>query len=104
MKGPLITFFLTVLGFMAAQADDPLRVGMELSYPPFEMTDEQGEPMGVSVEIAKALSESLDRPLEILNIPFQGLIPALRTGKIDLIISSMTRTEQRAVRALRPRR
>jgi len=81
---------------MAAQADDPLRVGMELAYPPFEMTDEQGEPMGVSVEIAKSLAESLDRPLEILNIPFQGLIPALRTGKIDLIISSMTRTEQRA--------
>lgn len=68
---------------------------MELSYPPFEMTDEQGEPAGVSVEIAKALAEYLDRPLEILNIPFQGLIPALRTGKIDLIISSMTRTEER---------
>lgn len=68
---------------------------MELSYPPFEMTDEKGEPAGISVEIAKALAESLDRTLEIRNIPFQGLIPALRTGKIDLILSSMTRTDER---------
>lgn len=76
-------------------AAEPLRVGMELSYPPFEMTDRRGEPDGVSVAIARALGEYLERPVEIRNIPFQGLIPALRTGKIDLILSSMTKTEER---------
>ncbi len=73
-----------------------LVVGMELSYPPFEMTDENNQPTGISVEMAEALAERLGKTLRIENIPFAGLIPALKTGNIDLIISSMTRTEERA--------
>jgi len=73
----------------------PLVVGMELAYPPFEMTDPSGQPAGISVEIARALAADLGRPLEIRNMAFDGLIPALRTGKIDLILSSMTATEER---------
>ncbi len=73
-----------------------LVVGMELNYPPFEMIDPQGAPSGVSVELAHALGSYLGRSVRIENIPFDGLIPALKTGKIDLIISSMTETPQRA--------
>tara|TARA_B100000900_G_scaffold388098_1_gene379858 strand:- start:1761 stop:2606 length:846 start_codon:yes stop_codon:yes gene_type:complete len=73
-----------------------LVVGMELSYPPFEMTDENNKPTGISVEMAQALANRLGKNLRIENIPFAGLIPALKTGKIDLIISSMTHTEERA--------
>lgn len=73
-----------------------LRVGMELGYPPFEMTDERGRPSGVSVELAAALAKALGAELEIQNLAFDGLIPALKTGKIDLILSSMTRTEERS--------
>jgi polar amino acid transport system substrate-binding protein len=73
-----------------------LTVGMELDYPPFEMTDTGGRPTGISVELAHALGQHLGRPIKIENIPFDGLIPALKTGKIDLIISSMTATEERA--------
>ncbi len=69
---------------------------MELAYPPFEMRDASGEPSGVSVDLARALGEKLGQPVEIQNLPFAGLIPALRTGKIDLIISSMTATPERA--------
>ncbi|MGE9291883.1 MAG: transporter substrate-binding domain-containing protein [Puniceicoccales bacterium] len=83
------------LGLFANGGKAPLRVGMELAYPPFEMTDASGAPIGVSVSIAEALGEYLGRPVVIQNIPFQGLIPALRTGKIDLILSSMTRTPER---------
>ncbi len=71
-------------------------VGMELAYPPFEMTDARGQPMGVSVDLAKALGTYLHREVEIQNVPFDGLIPALQTRKIDLIISSMTATAERA--------
>jgi polar amino acid transport system substrate-binding protein len=77
-------------------AHDRLRVGMELAYPPFEMTDEQGRPTGVSVDLARALGKFVGREVEIQNLPFDGLIPALKTGKIDLIISSMTATPERA--------
>jgi polar amino acid transport system substrate-binding protein len=72
-----------------------LSVGMELNYPPFEMVDPSGHPAGVSVEMAKALGRFLHRPVQIENIPFDGLIPALKTARIDLIISSMTATAQR---------
>jgi polar amino acid transport system substrate-binding protein len=77
-------------------AAKPLIVGMELAYPPFEMTDTSGKPDGVSVQLAKELGKALGRPVEIKNMVFDGLIPALKTGKIDIIISSMTATAERA--------
>ena len=69
---------------------------MELSYPPFEMTDPQGRPTGVSVRLAEALGKYLGRDVMIENVAFDGLIPALKTGKIDCIISSLTATPERA--------
>jgi polar amino acid transport system substrate-binding protein len=75
---------------------EPLRVGMELSYPPFEMTEPDGRPTGVSVRLAEGLAKHLGRDLVIENIAFDGLIPALKTRKIDCIISSMTATPERA--------
>jgi polar amino acid transport system substrate-binding protein len=75
---------------------DRLIVGMELAYPPFEMTDQNGQPAGVSVDLARDLGKQLGREVEIENIPFHGLIPSLQTHKIDLIISSMTATPERA--------
>jgi polar amino acid transport system substrate-binding protein len=80
----------------AQKSHDQLIVGMELAYPPFEMTDQQGRPAGVSVDLANALGQYLGRRVEIQNIPFDGLIPSLQTAKIDLIISSMTATAERA--------
>jgi polar amino acid transport system substrate-binding protein len=72
-----------------------LVVGMDLSYPPFETIQPNGVPTGISVEIAQHLGAYLDRPVRIENIPFIGLIPSLRTNKVDLVISSMTDTPER---------
>lgn len=69
---------------------------MELSYPPFEMTDLRGNPSGISVDIAQALGRHLGRKVIIQNTSFDGLIPSLKTGKIDIILSSMTATEERS--------
>jgi polar amino acid transport system substrate-binding protein len=80
----------------SARAGAVLRVGMDLSYPPFEMQDKTGTPDGVGVKLAEALAKHLGRPLKIVPMDFSGLIPALKTGNIDLIISSMTATEERA--------
>jgi polar amino acid transport system substrate-binding protein len=73
-----------------------LTVGMELNYPPFEMVDSNGAPAGISAEMAWELGQFLGKSVDIQNIPFDGLIPALKTGKIDLILSSMTSTPERA--------
>ena len=78
-----------------AQTKAVLKVGMELAYPPFEMSDKDGTPSGVSVDFAKALGKYLGREVVIENIAWDGLIPSLKTGKVDLIISSMTITEER---------
>lgn len=79
----------------STSAVKPLVVGMDLSYPPFETIGSDGQSSGVSVDLAMALGESLHRPVRIENIPFTGLIPSLLTGKIDLILSSMTDTPER---------
>jgi polar amino acid transport system substrate-binding protein len=92
----LFLALLLILLALARAEGSKLRVGMELAYPPFEMRDQNGEPAGVSVDLARALGEALGRTVEIQNLPFDGLIPALKTGKLDLIISSMTATPERA--------
>ncbi|HEY5973664.1 MAG TPA: transporter substrate-binding domain-containing protein [Geobacteraceae bacterium] len=83
------------IGSQAVEKDS-LVVGMELAYPPFEMTDTAGKPSGVSVELANELGKALGKKIIIQNMAFDGLIPSLKTNKIDLIISSMTATEERA--------
>lgn len=93
--------FLAAIGVLGAAGcstghADKLVIGMELGYPPFEMKDAEGKPTGVSVDLAEALARSLGREPAIENLAFDGLIPALKTGTIDLIVSSLTRTEERA--------
>lgn len=74
---------------------EKLKVGMELKYPPFETKDENGEPIGASVDLAKNLGEYLGMEVEIVDTPYPSLIPALVSGEIDIIISSMTITPAR---------
>jgi polar amino acid transport system substrate-binding protein len=73
-----------------------LKVGMEVEYFPFEYADKKGNPIGFDVEIAKLIARELGVKLEINDIEWTGLIPSLQTGKVDLIISGMTRTLTRA--------
>lgn len=77
------------------KSDNVLKVGMELAYPPFEMSDKNGKPSGVSVDLAYALGKYLGKEVVIENIAWDGLIPSLKTKKIDIIISSMTITDER---------
>jgi len=76
--------------------EEPLVVAMELAYPPFETKDDAGNPTGISVDFAKAFGEYIGRDVEIVNTAWDGLIPSLQTGKADMVISSMTITEERA--------
>ncbi len=96
----VLTLVLFVSLFFGAcekkvEEQDVLKVGMELAYPPFEMSTKDGTPSGISVDFAKKLGAYLGKKVVIENIAWAGLIPSLKTGKIDLIISSMTITEER---------
>lgn len=93
----MFNFLRILFIFAIAQvaAEPELFVGMELSYPPFEMICQDGSPCGISVDIVSAFGKFLKRPIRIENIPFIGLIPALQNGTIDIVVSSLTVTEQR---------
>lgn len=88
-------FYFLALFFALNLAAKDLVVGMELGYPPFEMSDKNGKASGISVDFLEAFAKENDYKLIVKNIAWDGLIPALRTGKIDLIMSSMTITDDR---------
>ncbi len=72
-------------------------MGTEATYPPFEFVDQKTkEIVGFDVDIAKAIAEKLGVKLVIKDIAFDGLIPALLTKKIDMIVAAMTITPERA--------
>lgn len=93
----LLLSSLVAVGVLAGCTPaDPIRVGMDLRYPPFETVTGENEPEGISVDVAKAFGEYLGRPTEIVNTNFGGLIPALQSGEIDIVIASMSITAARA--------
>ena len=72
-----------------------LRVGMEPGYMPFEVTNKKGEIIGFDVDMAKRMAKAMDVELELVSTAWDGIIPALLTGKFDIIMSGMTLTQQR---------
>jgi len=91
-----LIFGLLLIISAASFATKPLVVGMELAYPPFETTDKYGTPTGFSVDMAHDLGKYLNRDIVIKNMSYGGLIPALKTHKIDIILSSMSITPRRS--------
>ena len=111
MKNLVITL-LTGLALLfawvqPAHADDYLRVGMEAAYAPFNWTqddDSNGAVQiegtnqyanGYDVQIAKKIAEKLGKKPLVVKTTWNGLIPALTSKKIDLIVAGMSPTEER---------
>lgn len=72
-----------------------LRVGLEPGYMPFELTNQKGEIIGFDVDMAKRMAKSMGVELELVSTAWDGIIPALITGKFDIIMSGMTLTQER---------
>lgn len=66
-----------------------LRVGMDASYPPFEVVDAEGRFRGYDVDLARALGERWGVEVQFVNVHLDGLYDALRADKFDLIISAL---------------
>jgi polar amino acid transport system substrate-binding protein len=81
------------------QAKRVLVVGTAASMPPLNMTTRRGEVVGLDVDLARAMAEALSVKLRLVTMPFPDLLPALEAGKIDAIISGMTITPERSLRA-----
>lgn len=79
-----------------ATLDKTLNVGCEGAFAPFTYIDDQGNITGFDIDLIKAIGKDLGYNVKINVMPFDGLIPSLMTGNIDLIISGFTISEERA--------
>jgi ABC-type amino acid transport substrate-binding protein len=66
-----------------------LRVGLDASFPPFETIDENGQIVGLDVDIARAIAADLGVEAEFVNIGFDGLYDALLARRVDIVISGL---------------
>lgn len=73
-----------------------LRFGTAAVTEPFSFIDETQEVTGLDIEIARRVAQRLGMELEVLNMDFGGMIPALISGKVDMIGACITITEERA--------
>lgn len=73
------------------------KVGTEPTFPPFEFTDEEsGDIVGFDVDLMEAIAKDQGFKLDWANTSFDGLIPALKSGNIDIIAAGMYASEERA--------
>lgn len=77
-----------------------IRIGMTGEQAPFTMKNKEGKLMGYEVELAKALAKSMGVKLVLVKMPFSKLMPALEEGGIDAVMSGMTITPKRNMKAL----
>ncbi len=74
--------------------DDILKVAISPDYPPFEYKKD-GKIVGYDVDMAQLVAKRLNKKLEINEMEFSSLIPALQSGKVDFIVSGITITPER---------
>ncbi|WFA09154.1 transporter substrate-binding domain-containing protein [Tissierella sp. Yu-01] len=74
-------------------------LGTAADYPPFEfhkIIDGKDEIVGFDIEIAKLIADEIGVELEILDMKYEGLLPAIVTNDIDFIVAGMSANEERA--------
>ncbi|MBT2771079.1 transporter substrate-binding domain-containing protein [Halomonas sp. ISL-60] len=95
-----LTTTATLIGvsiFAAPALADSYKIGLSAEpYPPFYSPDAAGNWSGWEIDFIEALCDRLDAECEIKPVAWEGIIPALKTGKIDMIIGSMSITPERA--------
>ena len=88
------TVFALVVGAGAAQADLKFGVAAE-PYPPFSSKDASGNWVGWEIDLMNAVCKHLNEKCELVEVAWDGIIPALTSKQIDLIWSSMSITAER---------
>lgn len=96
-KASLLATAMALGAFVAAQpaSAETLRVGMECTYAPFNYRTPEGEMAGYDVDVAQGIAQRIGADLEYVCQEWDGMMPALLANKFDLVIASMSITEQR---------
>lgn len=104
-----IAIFLGVVGWMFfdimsregvfRRNSNYLVMGTNSGFKPFEY-QENGQIVGFDVDLSKELAKELGKELKISDMSFDGLLPALESGQVDLVVAGMTATDERRENAL----
>lgn len=88
---------MTVATTAVAQAPDwkRVRVGVEGGYPPFSQIAPDGSLSGFDIDVANALCARIKAECTLVKQEWDGMIPALNVRKFDMIVASMTITDER---------
>lgn len=102
----VLAISLSLAACQGTDKEDVLKVGMECAYAPFNWTQTDGTNNavqignnsyagGYDVSIAQKIADELGMKLEIVKTEWDGLLPAVTSGKIDLIVAGMSPTAER---------
>ena len=93
----IMCFVLVAFALLScAKKETVVVVGTEPTFPPFEYVEQSsGEIVGFDIDLIKAIAADQGFKVEIKSLGFDGLIPALEAGNIDIAASGMTITKER---------
>ena len=92
----ILVAMFALMGLSALAENGKLLMATNVNFPPYEFyDDETGEPTGIDIEIAKAICEKIGYDLEVVDIDFGAIIPALAAHSYDFSAAGMTVTEER---------
>jgi polar amino acid transport system substrate-binding protein len=109
LRNVIMAAVTACLGFATASHADEmdeilkrgeLRVAVQTQGAPVSFVDKKGERTGLAVELAKMMATDLGVKVTFQDYDWKGLIPALLSGKVDIIAADMTPTPQRAAQLL----
>ncbi|MEI6001240.1 ABC transporter substrate-binding protein [Paraburkholderia bengalensis] len=87
--------FAVLASGAAAKEWKTVRIGVDASYPPFESMAPNGQMVGFDVDLTRALCAKMNVKCVWVAQDLDGIIPALKVRKFDIIVSSLTVTDKR---------
>ncbi len=77
-------------------ADGTLTVCSDTPYEPFEFKDDAGLDTGYDIDLLRAIADTADLELAVIDLPFDGILGSLEAGDCDVVASAVTITDERA--------
>ena len=90
----VLAFAFAMTGCGGSESGGTLVMATNATFPPYEYVDGE-DYAGIDVEVAQAIADELGMELEIQDIDFNSIIPAIESGKADVGIAGMTKTPER---------
>ena len=85
---------LTACGGGSDKETVSYNVGTEPTFPPFDTTDEDQNIVGLDMDLIKAIGKDQGFKVTFENLSFDGLIPALKAGNIDIVAAGMNKDDK----------